>query len=86
VHLESTVVQAQALRIVFAVAMGACALLTPTLAAKLTPQTAELRTSAAPGPSLMLMQVSASPTNYRPDAPDTGPPSPGPTDPNTPWS
>jgi hypothetical protein len=76
----------QALRIVSSVAMGAAIFLTLTPATKLSPQAAELMSMAAPASSLTQTQTSARATSYRPDAPDTGPPSPGPTDPNGPSS
>ena len=72
--------QPQALRIVFAAAL----LLTLPLAAQLSFQAAELRNSAAS--ALVSTQTSVRAASYRSDIPDTGPPSPGPTDPNGPSS
>lgn len=68
--------------------------LTGALATGAAADPARLKTNPSPAASWTSSLSSVSPaspnlprpTSYRPDAPDTGPPTPGPTDPNGPSS
>jgi hypothetical protein len=71
----------QALRILILAAIGAY--LAGALGSAAFADPAGVRTTPSPGTS---WTGSPRPTSYRPDGSDTGPPTPGPTDPNGPLS
>jgi len=92
--LEIAAMSTPTLRRIGPAAMWALILLAPALAAKPSSHAPGLRNGAAPAASLLQLPrwastskaPSASAASYRPGGADTGPPTPGPTDPNGPSS
>ena len=92
VPLEITAMSTPTLRRIVPAALWVLILLAPALAAKPSSRAAGLSNGAAPAASLQQLPrwastskaTSAPAISYRPSGADTGPPTPGPTDPNGP--